>query len=116
MIAAVYARKSTAQDGVADEAKSLARQIAHARAYAEGQGWTVDPARVYTDDAASGADFTRDGLMRLLASLKPAAPFAVLVVMHKDRLGREQYESAFNLKQPLGPASASSSTSAAAAR
>ena len=100
MIAAVYARKSTAQDGVADEAKSLARQVAHARAYAEAQGWAVDPAHVYQDDAASGAEFAaRDGLMRLLASLRPAPPFAVLVVMHKDRLGREQYESAYNLKR-----------------
>ena len=55
MIAAIYARKSKAQDDVADEAKSLARQVAYARAYAEGQGWTVDPARVFTDDDASGA-------------------------------------------------------------
>jgi hypothetical protein len=41
MIAAVYARKSNEQQGVADEAKSVARQIAHARAYAEKKGWTV---------------------------------------------------------------------------
>ena len=35
MIAAVYARKSTGQNGVADEVKSVTRQVEHARAYAE---------------------------------------------------------------------------------
>ncbi len=42
MIAAIYARKSTEQNGVADEEKSVARQIEHARAYAARKGWTVD--------------------------------------------------------------------------
>ena len=32
MIAAIYARKSTEQTGVADEARSVTRQIEHARA------------------------------------------------------------------------------------
>ena len=35
MIAAIYARKSTDQTGMADEAKSVTRQIEHAKAYAE---------------------------------------------------------------------------------
>jgi hypothetical protein len=34
MIAAIYARKSTEQADVADEQKSVTRQIDHARAYA----------------------------------------------------------------------------------
>jgi hypothetical protein len=34
MIAAIYARKSTDQSAVADEAKSVTRQIDHATAYA----------------------------------------------------------------------------------
>jgi hypothetical protein len=38
MISAIYARKSTEQNGVADEEKSVARQIAHARAYAARKG------------------------------------------------------------------------------
>ena len=42
MIAAIYARKSTEQNGVADEQKSVARQVDHARAYARAKGWTVD--------------------------------------------------------------------------
>ena len=42
MIAAIYARKSTEQTGVADEAKSVTRQIEHAKAYAARKGWRVD--------------------------------------------------------------------------
>jgi hypothetical protein len=34
MTAAIYARKSTEQTGVADEAKSVARQVENARAFA----------------------------------------------------------------------------------
>ena len=37
MIAAIYARKSTEQ-AVVDEAKSVRRQIDHAREYASAQG------------------------------------------------------------------------------
>jgi DNA invertase Pin-like site-specific DNA recombinase len=49
MIAAIYARKSTEQD-VADDAKSVTRQIENARAFATERGWTVDPSHVYADD------------------------------------------------------------------
>ena len=38
MIAAVYARKSTEQNGMADEQKSVARQIDHARQYRRSEG------------------------------------------------------------------------------
>ena len=38
MIAAIYARKSTEQIGVADDAKSVTRQIDHARAYGRQHG------------------------------------------------------------------------------
>ena len=41
MIAAVYARKSTEQYGVNDEEKSIARQIAHSKAYASTKGWPL---------------------------------------------------------------------------
>ena len=41
MIAAIYARKSTEQNGVGDEEKSVTRQIEHAKAYATKKGWTV---------------------------------------------------------------------------
>ena len=41
MIAAIYARKSNQQDNIAKDAKSVARQVEHARAYAARKGWTV---------------------------------------------------------------------------
>lgn len=41
MIAAIYVRKSTEQHGVADEQKSVTRQIEHASEYAGGKGWMV---------------------------------------------------------------------------
>jgi hypothetical protein len=69
MIAAIYARKSTDQAGVADEAKSVARQIEHARAYATAKGWTVDESCTFVDDGISGAEFAnRPGFLRLMNS------------------------------------------------
>ena len=38
MTAAIYARKSTEQAGFDDEAKSVGRQVEHARAFAVWQG------------------------------------------------------------------------------
>jgi hypothetical protein len=38
MIATIYTRKSTEQNCVGDEEKSVTRQIEHARAYAERKG------------------------------------------------------------------------------
>ena len=100
MQAAIYARKCTEQHGVADEQKSVARQIAHATAYAASKGWTVDEAHVFVDDGISGAEFsTRPGFLRLMNALKPRAPFQVLVMSEVSRLGREQIETAYALKQ-----------------
>jgi DNA invertase Pin-like site-specific DNA recombinase len=99
-IAAIYARKSTDQSAVADEAKSVHRQIDHARAYAQKKGWTVDEAHVYVDDGISGAEFqNRPGFVRLMNALKPRAPFQVLVMSEESRLGREAIETAYALKQ-----------------
>lgn len=94
MIAAVYARKSTEQNGVGDEAKSVARQIEHAKAYAARKGWDADDAYVYSDDGISGAEFKkRPGLLRLLNGLAPRASFQVLVMSEESRLGREAIET-----------------------
>jgi hypothetical protein len=49
MIAAIYARKSTDQAGVADDAKSVTRQVETATAYAVRKAWAVDPAHVYVE-------------------------------------------------------------------
>ena len=74
-IVAVYARKSTEQS-VADEAKSVTRQIEHARAYAVRKGWTVDDSHTYVDDGISGAEFLkRPGFLRMMNALKPRPPF-----------------------------------------
>ena len=59
MIAAIDARKSTDQSGVTNDAKSVIRQIEHARAYAVRKGWTVDDRHVYVDDGISSAEFTQ---------------------------------------------------------
>jgi len=100
MIAAVYCRKSTQQDGVADDQKSVARQIEHARKYASAKGWSVGDEYVFVDDGISGAEFAnRPGFLRLMNALKPRAPFHVLIMSEVSRLGREQIETAYALKQ-----------------
>ena len=100
MTAAVYARKSTDQNGVADAARSVTRQIDHAKAYAKRKGWTVADAQIYVDDGISGAEFaTRPGFLRLMNALKPRPPFEVLIMSEESRLGRESIETAYALKQ-----------------
>jgi DNA invertase Pin-like site-specific DNA recombinase len=101
MIAAIYARKSTEQT-VAEDQKSVARQISHARAYATRNGWRVDDACVFADDGISGSEFAaRPGYQQLLARLKPRPPFDVLIMSESSRLGREAWETGFALKQIL---------------
>lgn len=100
LVAAIYARKSTEQSGVSDDQKSVARQIEQARAFAHGRGWTVDDALIFVDDGISGAEFDRrPAFLRLMNSLKPRAPFQVLVMSEESRLGREAIETAYALKQ-----------------
>ena len=100
MIAAIYARKSTAQNGVADEDRSVTRQVEHSRAYAERNGWTVADEHIYVDDGISGAEFAkRPGFVRLMNALTPSPPFQVLIMSEGGRLGREAIETAYALKQ-----------------
>src|SRR5688572_17613304 len=100
MIAAIYARKSTEQSGVADEQKSVARQVEHARQYGKRKGWTIDEACVFVDDGISGAEFAnRPGFLRLMNALKPRPTFQVLIMSEESRLGREAIETAYALKQ-----------------
>jgi site-specific DNA recombinase len=101
VIAAIYARKSTEQF-VADDQKSVTRQIAHARAFATGHGWLVDDAYVFVDDGISGAEFAaRPGFVRLMAALKPRPAFQILIMTESARLGREAWETGYALKQLL---------------
>ena len=102
MNAAIYARKSTEQGGVTEDAKSVARQIAAGRDYAAAHGWTVQSEYVYVDDGVSGAEFVkRPGLARLMNALKPRPPFQVLLMSEESRLGREQIQTSYVLKQIL---------------
>ena len=57
MKAAIYARKSTDDNGRDAENKSVTRQVEHAKAYAASKGWTVPDEHVYVDDGVSGAEF-----------------------------------------------------------
>src|SRR5262245_58088995 len=98
--AAIYARKSTEQNGVADDQKSVVRQIEHARSFAASKGWTVSEEHVYLDEGISGAEFAnRPGYMRLLNALRPRAPFDFLIVSELSRLGRELLETGYAVKQ-----------------
>jgi site-specific DNA recombinase len=98
MIAAIYARKSTVQN-VADDVKSVSRQIDEAKEFAERNGWSVVEEYVFVDDGVSGAEFERrPELVRLLKALKPKPPFQVLLINDRDRLGREQIETSYVLK------------------
>ena len=100
MIAAIYARKSTEQRGVAEEVKSVNRQIANARAFAALRGWTVAADHIFVDDGISGAEFERrPGFMRLLDALAPRPPFQVLIVSERKTIGRESYETGYRIKQ-----------------
>jgi site-specific DNA recombinase len=92
--------KSTEQNGVGDEAKSVTRQIEHARAYAAKKGWTIDERHIYVDDGISGAESSnRPSFVRLMNALRPRAPFETSIVSELSRLGREQLETGYAVKQ-----------------
>ena len=100
MISAIYARKSTEQIGVSDEEKSVTRQIAHAKLYAAKKGWTVPDELIFMDDGISGAEFVkRSGFIRLMNALNPRPAFQFLIMSEESRLGREQIETGYALKQ-----------------
>jgi DNA invertase Pin-like site-specific DNA recombinase len=97
-IAAGYLRRSTDQSGVEDQ-RSIARQLEHARAYAEKKGWSLRDEFVCVDDGVSGAEFdARPGFIRMMNSLKPKPLFDVLIMSEESRLGREAIETAYALK------------------
>ncbi len=100
MIAAIYARKSTEQNGMNEEEKSVTRQIEHAKAYALCKGWTVSGDHIFVDDGISGAEFIkRPGFIRLMNALKPKPSFQFLIMSEESRLGRESIETSYALKQ-----------------
>src|SRR5262249_206107 len=89
MIAAIYARKSTEQN-VSDDAKSVARQVEVARAFAIEHGWQV--IEEYIDDAVSGRETAKlVNRARMLADAT-SGKFGVVVVRDYDRLSRDARE------------------------
>jgi site-specific DNA recombinase len=102
MIAAIYARKSNEQNDRDEADKSVTHQEERAREYVKAKGWTLAEEHIYKDDGVSGEEFAkRPYLMRLLRTVdqKPRPPFQVLVMADDSRLGREQIETAYVLKQ-----------------
>ena len=100
LAAACYARKSTSQDGVSDDQKSVARQIEQAQAFAERRGWTIAAEHIYVDDGISGAEFAnRPAFLRSMTRSSRQPPFQALVMADESRLGREQIEVSYALKQ-----------------
>ncbi len=96
MIAAIYARKSTEQTGADPDAKSVARQIENARAFAASKGWTVDDRHVYADDAVSGADTQKlVNRQRLLDAISVGPLFQVLILRDASRFSRLDGDEAF---------------------
>jgi DNA invertase Pin-like site-specific DNA recombinase len=96
---AVYARKSSEDDRNEDH-RSTGRQAEQATAWVRKGGGHVLPGHVYLDDAVSGAEFkSRPGLLRFLDTLKNGKPFNAVVMSEQSRLGREQLETGYLLKQ-----------------
>jgi hypothetical protein len=55
VIVAIYARKSTEQTGISDLEKSVARQVAHGKTYADRKGWMVSENHIFVDDGTGMA-------------------------------------------------------------
>jgi len=104
MIAAIYARKSTAQDDVAEDAKSVTRQVDRARVFIAAKGWTLDEAHVYTDDGISGALFANRAEFQRMMRDAAAGAFEAVVFYDLDRFGRNARQTmlALNTLADLG--------------
>src|SRR5262249_142840 len=106
MIAAIYARKSTAQTGADADAKSVARQIDNARTFALAKGWRVLDAHIYSDDAISGPEtwelINRQRMLDALAGDR--LPFQVLIMRDASRFSRRDGEEAFGELKRLAQA------------
>ncbi len=104
MNAAIYARKSTEQQDVADEQKSVVRQVAGARAFIAEKGWALDEAHVYTDDGVSGALFANRAEFQRMMRDAAAGAFQAVVFYDLDRFGRNARQTmlALNTLADLG--------------
>ena len=97
MNAAVYARKSTDQDDVAEDSRSVPRQIEGGRAFITSKGWTLTDSHVYADDGVSGALFAdRPDFQRMMSDAK-AGQFDAVVFYDLDRFGRHAHHTMVSL-------------------
>ena len=105
MNVAIYSRKSTSQNGADIDAKSTARQIENARAFAEAKGWRVSDEHVYADDAVSGAETKRlVNRQRLLDVIRAGAPFGAVIMRDASRFSRRDGDEAFGELKALARA------------
>lgn len=89
--AVAYTRKSTKQEDVADDQRSVERQAQDIRRFITSKGWQL--ADTYEDDNRSGALFrSREALQRLLADAREGA-FEHVVLFDLDRLGRDSQKT-----------------------
>jgi DNA invertase Pin-like site-specific DNA recombinase len=88
--AAFYGRKSTDSSHVDEDAKSVPRQLANARAFARSIGCTIPDRFVFKDDNVSGAEALRrlPDKQRMLAAIRSGKFPPVLIVQKSDRLSR----------------------------
>src|SRR6266516_1371384 len=84
-LAAIYARVSSDRQ---KEDKTIASQTTCLREYAQTQGYTVPPDRVFEDEGYSGATLARPGLERL-RDLVSAGQVQAILVYGPDRLSRK---------------------------
>src|SRR4051794_32404732 len=86
MRAAIYSRFSSDLQ----RATSIDDQVAVARAFAAGQGWSIADGHIYTDAAISGSSMERPGIIALLAAaaVRPL-PFSVVLVDDSSRVARD---------------------------
>ena len=83
MIAAIYARKSTDQGTVADESKSVTRQVEHARVYDRRYGV---PRKGIDQSLAAGQDTLARVDVQGAATLKHLYPDALLIFIEPPSL------------------------------
>jgi site-specific DNA recombinase len=93
MRAAIYARKSTEQNDVANEATSVARQVDGARAFIQARGWSLDEMHVYEDDGVSGALFLKRPSFQRMMRDADAGAFDAVVFFDLDRFGRHAHKT-----------------------
>jgi DNA invertase Pin-like site-specific DNA recombinase len=99
MRACLYTRKSNAEDGKHEQARSCEQQLAAATEFCQRRGWQV--VSTYRDDGVSGAEFQRrPGFQTLRDALAQLPrPFDVVVCMEFSRLGRDTARSLMALTE-----------------